>query len=330
MQNLANLEYGDPFKHLDKDQNFAMGGLYGLWGAQEQENRLAQQQKALQNIDYQNTQDSLLAAQAAAMNNPADIDVIRRGKLGQALSQDATGRFDQGVLPGKIATTNAENKTKLTSAQLEDMIHQLDIAASALETPSPLGVNVIEDEGLRNKVAKEVQRSGRSPKEIVQAMSNSVKSALANSPHFMEQANLKAIEGTNKMNEIGLQNKGALERAVYSENRQDARQDKADQASTVRANVALIQNLQAESKALEEQITNKQLLDPNGKNKTIQDEIDIKRFRVDQNKKLMDRIRANMKSNPELLDLEPSGTPKPKRTIKTKSGKEVIVEGYEE
>lgn len=326
MQNLANLEYGDPFKHLDKDQNFAMGGLYGLWGAQEQENRLAQQQKALQNIDYQNTQDSLLAAQAAAMNNPADIDVIRRGKLGQALSQDATGRYDQGVLPGRIATANAENKTKLSAAQLQDMVHQLDIAASALDTPSPLGVNVIENEDLRNKVVKEMQRSGRSPKEIVQAMANSVKSAISNSPKFMADANIKAIEGANKMNEQALQNQGAMARTVYSENRQDSRQEKSDQAATVRANVALLQNLQSESKTLEEQISIKQMMDMKGKNPKIQEELGVMRLRIKQNKVLMDLVRKNMKSNPELLNVEPTETPKAKRTVKTKSGKEVTIE----
>lgn len=326
MPNLANLEYGDPFKHLDKDQNFAMGGLYGLWGAQEQENRLAQQQKALQNIDYQNTQDSLLAAQAAAMNNPADIDVLRRGKLGQALSQDATGRYDQGVLPGRIATANAENKTKLSAAQLEDMVHQLNIATSTLEVNGPAGLAAIQDEGLRNKVAQEKERTGKSPLQIVQAMSNAVKSALANSPKFMSDANLEAIKINGRMNEQALQNQGEMAKTVYSENRQDTRQDKSDAASTVRANVALIQNLQAESKTLEEQITNKQALDPKGKNKTIQDEIEIKRFRIDQNKKLMDRIRANMKSNPELLDFNTTETPKKTTTIITKSGKKVTKE----
>lgn len=212
MSGLANLQFTNPLSHMDKANLEGMAGLLGMWANNEQRNAQVQQQQAIENNQYKNIQDAIAMRQAQALDNPADIDVLRRGKLGQALTQDATGRFDQGVLPGRIATTNAENKTKLSTAQLQDMVHQLDIAASALETPSPLGVNVIEDEGLRNKVAKEVQRSGRSPKEIVQAMSNSVKSALANSPHFMEQANLKAIEGTNQLNNTALHNQGAMER----------------------------------------------------------------------------------------------------------------------
>lgn len=326
MPGLANLQFRDPLSRMDSANLEGMAGLLGMWANNEQRNAQTQQAQAIENNSYQNIQDAIATRQAQALDNPADIDILRRGKLGQALSQDATGKYDQGVLPGRIATTNAENKTKLTSAQLEDMIHQLDIAASALDTPSPLGVNVIENEGLRNKVAKEMQRSGRSPKDIVQAMANSVKSAISNSPKFMADANIKAIEGANKMNEQALQNKGAMERAVMSEKRADERANRSEEAATVRANVALLQNLQSESKTLEEQISIKQMMDMKEKNPKIQEELGVMRLRIKQNKVLMDLVRKNMKSNPELLNVEPTETPKAKRTVKTKSGKEVTVE----
>lgn len=226
MPGLANLQFRDPLSRMDSANLEGMAGLLGMWANNEQRNAQTQQAQAIENNSYQNIQDAIATRQAQALDNPADIDILRRGKLGQALSQDATGKYDQGVLPGRIATANAENKTKLSTAQLEDMVHQLDIATSALETPSPLGVNVIEDEGLRNKVAKEVQRSGRSPKEIVQAMSNSVKSALSNSPKFMADANLEAIKGNNSLANTSLANQGRLAVQKAADAAAASRQDK--------------------------------------------------------------------------------------------------------
>ena len=92
------------------------------------------------------------------------------------------------------------------------MVHQLDIATSALESGGPQGIASIPDESLRTKVAQISQQTGKNPLQVVQAMSNAVKSALANSPKFISDANLEAIKINGKMNEQALQNKGNLER----------------------------------------------------------------------------------------------------------------------
>lgn len=325
MPGLANLQFRDPLSRMDSANLEGMAGLLGMWANNEQRNAQTQQAQAIENNSYQNIQDAIATRQAQALDNPADIDILRRGKLGQALSQDATGRYDQGVLPGRIATANAENKTKLSAAQLEDMVHQLDIATSILEVNGPASLAAIQDEGLRNKIAQEKERTGKSPLQIVQAMSNAVKSALANSPKFMADANIKAIEGNNQMNVKALDNQGALNVANVREKGDSARHTDTTTRETIRANSALIANLQRENKDLSDQVGMIQILDPKGTNKEYQAKAVAMASRIKENQRIMSAIRNNMKAD-YVPTAEETAPKKATKEIVTKSGKRVTVE----
>lgn len=322
MSGLANLQFGPAQQNLANSPT--MGPLFALWADQEQKNRMQQQSQAIQNNEYQNIQDALAAHQAQAMDNPNDIDVIRRGKLGEAFSKEATGKYDQGTVQSRIDTTLAENKNKISTAQTEQMMHEIDKATAAMQTNPQLGISAIPDPDLRKKVA-ELSQKGMHPMQVLQKFSDHLKSNLANSPKFMADANLKTIEGNNKMNEQALQNQGALNVANVKEAGDNARHTDTTTRETVRANSALIANLQRENKDLSDQVGMIQILDPKGTNKEYQAKAVSMASRIKENQRIMSAIRNNMKQD-YVPPKEEAPTIVPTKEIVTKSGKRVTVE----
>lgn len=161
--------------------------------------------------------------------------------------------------------------------------------------------------------------------QVLQKFSDHLKSNLANSPKFMADANLKTIEGNNKMNEQALQNQGALNVANVKEAGDNARHTDTTTRETVRANSALIANLQRENKDLSDQVGMIQILDPKGTNKEYQAKAVSMASRIKENQRIMSAIRNNMKQD-YVPPKEEAPTIVPTKEIVTKSGKRVTVE----